>query len=156
MNDLWLRFVRCDDAPDLQNTCWTTSSLSSIEGYLKRLLIRQERGHAWGMVAVLDDEVIGFGQLGRWGRRCEISDLIVAEPFRGNGVGTTIIERLLELAYQQGIPEVEIGAAVSNPRALTLYKSLGFHEIQQVMMDLGHGPEPVIYLRKSLPTLESK
>jgi len=156
MNDLWLRFVRYDDAPALQKTCWTTSSLSSVEGYLKRLLIRQERGHAWGMVAMLDGEVIGFGQLGRWGRRCEISDLIVAEAFRGNGVGTSIIVRLLELAHQQRIPEVEIGAAVSNPRALTLYKNLGFHEIQQVMMDLGHGPEPVIYLRKYLPAVESK
>jgi ribosomal protein S18 acetylase RimI-like enzyme len=119
-------------------------------------LVRQERGHAWGMVAMLDGEVIGFGQLGRWGRRCEISDLIVAEAFRGNGVGTSIIVRLLDLAYQQGIQEVEIGAAVSNPRALILYKNLGFHEIQQVMMDLGHGPEPVIYLRKYLPELESK
>jgi ribosomal protein S18 acetylase RimI-like enzyme len=156
MSELWLRYVRCDDAPALQHSCWTTSSLSSIEGYLNRLLIRQERGHTWAMVAVMDGEVIGFGQLGRWGRRCEISDLIVAEAYRGNGVGTTIIHRLLEIACQQGITEVEIGAAVSNPRALTLYKSLGFCEIRQVMMDLGHGPEPVVYLRKYLPTLESK
>ena len=45
---------------------------------------------------------------------------------------------------------LEIGVALSNHRALDLYRRLGFHDHHTIQIDLGIGPEPVLYLEKSL------
>jgi ribosomal protein S18 acetylase RimI-like enzyme len=58
--------------------------------------------------------------------------------------------RLLDIACQHGLREVEIGAADSNPRALALYRRLGFRDSRRVLLELGSGPELVLYLSKTL------
>jgi ribosomal protein S18 acetylase RimI-like enzyme len=47
---------------------------------------------------------------------------------------------------------LEIGAALSNPRALGLYRRLGFVDGRILDLDLGNGPEPVMYLYKPVPS----
>lgn len=143
------------DAESLQRTCWPDQFFFDVETRLLDVTIRNKRGLAWGVVAELNGEAVGYGQLGRWGRRCEISDLVVTAPLRGCGIGTAIIIALLDIARCERVAEVEIGAALSNPRALALYRRLGFHDKRRVDIDLGHGPEPVIYLSMALlPTIE--
>jgi ribosomal protein S18 acetylase RimI-like enzyme len=90
---------------------------------------------------------VGYGQLVAWGGRSEIADLIIAEEFRGRGIGTALICSLLETARVHAVYPVEIGAAAANVRAIALYRRLGFHVFKRVVLDLGNGLEPVIYLR---------
>lgn len=92
-------------------------------------------------------EVAGFGQLTLWPRGGEISDLIVNENLRGCGVGTAIIQYLTQEARRIRSPAVEIGAALSNPGAVRLYRRLGFVDERTVTVNLGNGGEPVVYLR---------
>jgi ribosomal protein S18 acetylase RimI-like enzyme len=61
-----------------------------------------------------------------------------------------LIAHLIEEARRRGVLRVEIGAAVSNPRALTLYKRLGFTQHYTLELDLGQGIEPVIYLNMTI------
>ena len=70
----------------------------------------------------------------------------MAEKWRSHGIGSAIIGALIDIARQWPIPQVEIGAALSNPRALALYRKLGFRDQRTLNLDLGHGPEPVVYL----------
>ncbi len=134
------------DAAELQAACWPEWSLDSV----RELLVRAEgitgQGRGLGVVACHGHHILGYGQLTLWPRAAEISDLIVTPAHRGNGVGTAIIEYLIDQARAWHISCVEIGAALSNPRAMALYQRLGFAEDRIVDLDLGHGLEPVMYL----------
>ncbi len=145
VQDLVLRLVQIGDIPALKRICWPEVSLEAVRAKIAGVIARYERGLAWGMVAVAEGQPVGYGQLARWGRRGEISDLVVGEEWRGQGIGTAIVRRLLEIAREQGLGEVEIGAAESNPRAAALYRQLGFREKRRILLELGNGPEPVIF-----------
>jgi ribosomal protein S18 acetylase RimI-like enzyme len=137
--------------PDLQQACWPDLPIIDVQYLVNEILARHQRGYAWGKVAAVKDQIVGFGQLARWGSKtAEISDLVVAAAWRGKGIGTAIITDLIEIARKQGFSNVEIGAAESNPQALSLYQRLGFEEYKRVLIDVGHGLENVIYLRYSL------
>jgi ribosomal protein S18 acetylase RimI-like enzyme len=141
-----IRLARLEDAAGLHRTCWREKSLLDVHIWLLDVITRQERGLAWGLVAVVDDTPVAYGQVFRWMSMAEISDLIVGEPWRGHGIGTALIWRLVDIARQEGLGRVEIGVAESNARALALYRRLGFCEKRRVLAELGQGPEPVIYL----------
>jgi RimJ/RimL family protein N-acetyltransferase len=52
----------------------------------------------------------------------------VAAGVRGYGVGTRLVETLLEWAPTVGVRRVEVRAFANNPRAIALYRRLGFAE----------------------------
>ncbi len=143
--DLVLRLVRMEDVPALKHICWPEMPLEAVRAKVANIIARCERGLAWGLVALTEEHAVGYGQLMRWGRRGEISDLVVGEAWRGQGIGTAIVQRLLEIAREQGMGEVEIGAASSNPRAAALYQRLGFEEKRRLLLELGNGLELVIF-----------
>ncbi len=108
-------------------------------------------GRGLGIVAESGTgEPIGFGQLTLWPRAAEISDVVVAPGWRGRGIGTAIIKFLIGAAREMNAERVEIGAAQSNERALALYRSLGFSDDRVLLLDLGNGPEPVVFLALEL------
>jgi ribosomal protein S18 acetylase RimI-like enzyme len=110
---------------------------------------REKRG--MGVVAVdPDGYVCGYGQVVMWPTCAEISDMIVAEDYRGQGLGTAIIQTLVQEAIRMGADEVEIGAAESNPRATSLYRRLGFEDSHTILLNLDDGKERVTFLRLSL------
>ncbi|MGF1506697.1 MAG: GNAT family N-acetyltransferase [Anaerolineae bacterium] len=107
-----IRPVRRDDATALQWRCWPDMSQFDVETRLIDVISRGERGLAWGVVAVDENDTpIAYGVLARWGRRSEIGDLVVNEDWRGHGIGSALIEHLLEQACALNLHEVEIGAA---------------------------------------------
>lgn len=104
-----------------------------------------------GLVAALPDgRLVAFGQLTLWPRAAEISDLVVAGAWRGQGIGSALITRLIQAAREMAVDEIEIGVALQNYRALQLYRRLGFNYGRTLDLDLGSGPEPVMYLRMAL------
>ncbi|HVO43616.1 MAG TPA: GNAT family N-acetyltransferase [Aggregatilineales bacterium] len=145
-----IRPVTVSDADTLQQVCWPERSLEAVQEMLQRSETMARRGNGLGIVALNDTGILGYGQLTLWPRITEISDLIVRPEVRGQGIGTALIGYLVDRVRLWRLPRVEIGAAVSNPRALALYRRLGFHDARTVTLDLGNGPEPVIYLIKIL------
>jgi ribosomal protein S18 acetylase RimI-like enzyme len=144
--DLDLRPLTLDDAVDLQRSCWPAVEPVDVYTLVGDITRRQRSGMAWGLVARIDGQVVGFGQLVRWGAVWEIGDLIVSEKWRSQGIGKALIRSLLDIARQQGYRDIEIGVAQSNPRAFKLYRRLGFRPRRTVQLNLGQGDEPVIYL----------
>ena len=148
-----LRPVAANDSLSLQQTCWPERSVEAIEELLQRAegLARRRRG--LGIVALADNFAncaIGYAQLTMWPRTGEISDLIVAEDWRNQGLGSAMIGYLVEKARAWPMPQVEIGVAMNNPRALALYRRLGFKDDRLINLDLGGGPEAVTYLTMTL------
>ncbi|WP_119072293.1 GNAT family N-acetyltransferase [Aggregatilinea lenta] len=145
-----VRPVQPADAEGLVRTCWRDRAPTVVMDMLRRTdkLATNQRG--LGLVAVCDDAPCGFGLLTLWPRAGEISDLVVAAGLRGRGIGTRLVETLSDAATGLGVRTLEIGAALSNPRALALYRRLGFVDARTIELDLGCGLEPVVYLTKRL------
>ncbi len=153
---LTLRAIEQDDVPALQRNCWPERTHDEIRIRMAHTISPGQQRRAYGIVALLDNEPVGYGQLSRIGRRLEICNLIVSERHRSRGIGTAIILHLLGIARAEEVNEVEIGVAKNNARALELYQRLGFEHIRETKMYLGQvEPQTVYYL--SIPLLtESK
>jgi GNAT superfamily N-acetyltransferase len=57
-----------------------------------------------------------------------IDELIVAEPYRGQGIGKRLIFATLDMCRQLGCSEVEVSTPKSNREARAFYKRCGFEE----------------------------
>lgn len=60
-----------------------------------------------------------------------ISQLGVKEEFRGCGIGTTLVQHLIERTRSMGLRKCVLDVAFTNPRAQELYERLGFRVIQE-------------------------
>ncbi len=156
MRKLLFRPARAEDAPRVQRTCWPEQPLGKVVTLLQRAEKLRKKRRGLGVVAVRDGVVYGFGMLTLWPRAAEISDLVVSARYRGQGVGTAIIQFLTEAAQDLNATIVEIGVALSNTRALALYRRLGFRDYRTIQVDLGQGPEPVLYLEKAFSSQQGQ
>lgn len=141
-----VRLASPRDAGQLQQNCWMNWPLEVVSEALERVELLAQQGRGLAVVACQKERILGYGQMTIWPRAAEISDLIVAPPYRDNGIGTAIVGYLVNKVRAWRLPRVEIGAALSNPRALALYRRLGFKDDRSVELDLGNGPEAVLYL----------
>ncbi|MDX1992624.1 MAG: GNAT family N-acetyltransferase [bacterium] len=147
-----IRPVQLADATLIQTVCWPDRPPAAVYQLITRAIQVGRQGRGLGVVVMDSREgpLRGYGQVMLWPRCAEISDLIVAEDFRGRGFGTAIIQYLTRAAQQMEAECVEIGVALSNPGALALYRRLGFVDSHTLMLNLGEGQEPVLFLRLGL------
>jgi GNAT superfamily N-acetyltransferase len=97
------------------------------------------------LVAEQGGAIVGFGLLvftrpATWSDRSDSAtadhvpqmiDLYVAEPFRGRGIGTSMIRHMEQLALQAGHDALFLSVdPVDNPRAHALYLRLGYQPLQ--------------------------
>lgn len=149
-SSLYIRPVELSDMDDLRAMCWCDRPNERIVELLQRTQKLRHNRRGLGVVALWENSLCGFGLLTLWPRAAEISDLFVHAAYRNRGAGTQIIHYLTETARMLGVSMIEIGVALSNPRALALYRRLGFVDDRSLEIDLGSGVEPVLYLIKHL------
>lgn len=146
-----IRSLQASDTLMLAQNCWREQSSTQAKQRVQRILAMAERGRLWPVVGLYGGLCVGFGQLARWRAGVEISDMIVGLPWRSRGVGTAIIAHLVNLARQKGFARLQVGVAQANTRAYRLYWRMGFtHLDSHLILDLGNGPEPVVYLSMDL------
>lgn len=63
------------------------------------------------------------------GRRIYISRMIVKKNCRNQGIGSRLLEFMLQKAKEMGYHEISIGVDKVNERALHLYRKYGFNEV---------------------------
>jgi ribosomal protein S18 acetylase RimI-like enzyme len=85
------------------------------------LLVAERGGEVIGMVSL--QPLISTATGGRSGL---IEDLVVAGAHRGSGVGTRLIESLVESARAKGFERLSLGADRRNASALAFYAKYGF------------------------------
>jgi ribosomal protein S18 acetylase RimI-like enzyme len=62
--------------------------------------------------------------------RLVVGDVYVAEPHRGGGLATALMERAGQRAREAGCGEVALDVDVDNDRALAFYEKLGFDPLR--------------------------
>lgn len=145
---IFMRPVRATDTDHLRANCWPNRTFLTVYNLVMRTVRNAAEGRGLGLVVVgEDDSPLAYGQYTIWPTCAEISDLIVAEPLRGQGVGTALIQMLIKRATAQRATAFEIGVAMDNPRAAALYRRLGFEDSHTVMMSLERGMEKIQFLR---------
>jgi ribosomal protein S18 acetylase RimI-like enzyme len=148
--NLTIRQVRLSDGSLLHSHLWQNRDHATIQDFIQRLLKFEAKKRGTGIV-VLDNTrssemIIAYGQVTQWVKCAEISDLFVHPSYRGQGIGTAMIQYLTHHVLTLQVSCVELGVAISNQRALALYRRLGFKDSYTLQLDLGKGTESVLYL----------
>lgn len=81
------------------------------------------------VVAMENDQCIGYGGMWRILDEGEITNIAVDERFRGKGIGSQILEKLYQEGTEQGLVSITLEVRVSNHAAKKLYEKYGFKEI---------------------------
>lgn len=149
-----IRQVSNIDLMALHADCWSHRSVKRCEEILKIINTARRRQRGMGIVIVSEDtrKIIAYGQIARLSKCIEISDLVVSEKYRSQGIGTAMIQSLIASIPEESKNIIEIGVAESNPRALALYQRLGFKRAYELRLKLIDGRETVLYLRLDLST----
>ncbi len=77
------------------------------------------------------DEVVGYGIMSIGAGECHLLNVSVDPEFQQQGLGTRIVERMLELAQRHRARMAFLEVRESNQTAYRLYLRLGFNEIGQ-------------------------
>lgn len=118
-----------------ENPYWTSLKIPTeeeMENVFKAALSMPE--HIMIFVSEVDGEVAGYANTWTaysiWsrGKVLTVDDLYIAAPYRRNGIGEKIMEYLIEFAKQNGYRRVQLHAELTNERAHSLYRKLGFVE----------------------------
>ncbi|MBC7249461.1 MAG: GNAT family N-acetyltransferase [Anaerolineae bacterium] len=144
-----IRPATLGDAPALQRHCFSTQSLEEVTDYLRWCLRQRAQRRVFRLVAEVGGEAVANAQLTLRGPVAEIGSLVVAEAYRGHGIGTALITTLTDIARQHGAQSLEMGVQAHDERVLALYTRLGFvphHRVESRLVPGGR----VLYLRRAI------
>ena len=81
------------------------------------------------LVAVLDDEVVGYVGAQIVPDEADMMNIAVSSTHRRKGVAHGLILELLDQLKEQGVRSLSLEVRASNSAAITLYDGLGFHQV---------------------------
>lgn len=145
----WVTFrpARASDLKALHENCFADRPLTQFGDSFRRALAAQRSGRSLYLIALVGGAPIASGQVIRYSNSVEIADLVVAPDYRGQGLGTALIDVLSRVARYAGYDSVEICVMRGNSRARALYERLGFvHDRELTLTDAAS----VDVLRKEL------
>jgi ribosomal protein S18 acetylase RimI-like enzyme len=86
------------------------------------------------MCAELDDKIIGFcayaivNNLWQEGQIAYVYAMVVDEKYRGQGIGSRLIQEVIEGSKQRGLKRVELDSGFPREKAHAFYEQLGFEK----------------------------
>lgn len=101
-------------------------------------------------------EIVGYASY-HWvhdDSRASTFGICLRQAYRGVGLGQAMIERLIEIAERVGPPVMSLTAQKANPRALALYRKMGFRVVREQMRGQieEFPPEPEVYMERQVRT----
>jgi GNAT superfamily N-acetyltransferase len=103
--------------------------------------VRAER--LW--VAECDGQVAGLAGLqmsARAENEVEVEPLVVAQAYRGQGVGRALLERMTEEARKLGVHYLSVKPVARNQDAIRFYYEMGFRTLGEIEMFIELQPSP--------------
>ena len=98
-----------------------------------------------------DDSIGGYAWY-RWedGAERSVLGICVGPGFRNLGAGTALMNRLLEIARTVGPPITSLTVQKANPRAVLLYRKMGFRIVREQTRPASHWfpAEPEYYMER--------
>ncbi len=93
------------------------------------------------LVALLEEEVVGWASLSSWSDRCAYADtaeisVYVQDGFRGRGVGKELTGRVLQAGKEAGLHTVLARIESGNAASIHIFEKFGFEHVG-VMREVG-------------------
>ena len=118
-----IRELTAADAPAVSKIEEETFSMPwSVQDFLEMV----EADYAYYYVAEAEGEIAGCCGIRNIVGEGEITNVVVAQKYRGQGIGRALMEYMLREAPSHGIGDCTLEVRVSNTPAIKLYESLGF------------------------------
>ena len=95
-----------------------------------------------------DNKVLGYLDYSYIYDRIELDNIYVNEEKRGNGIGKSLLSRLVAIAIDSHVINITLEVRVSNEIARNLYKNFGFREV--AMRKFYYGDEDGILMEKQV------
>jgi [ribosomal protein S18]-alanine N-acetyltransferase len=121
-----IRRMRAADLPQVMLIELSTFTMPWSESTFRGLLRRKDSDL---FVADLKGDVAGYAVFWSVLDQGELGNVAVDDESRGHGIGTKLIQAVLDCADERGVREVFLEVRKSNVRAQDLYKSFGFSEV---------------------------
>ena len=101
---------------------------SFFEPWSKRRLIKEFEDNSFlkHFVYEKDGEVVGFYIISTIADLVEIFTIAVDSRFRGEGIGSALLDHLIKYAEEVGASEIWLEASTKNIAAINLYQKYGF------------------------------
>lgn len=81
------------------------------------------------LLAFIDDEIVGFLMASETELELDIYIIVVAKTEKEKGVGTKLLEHLIEYGHDQKMASIILETRASNTAARNLYIKVGFKEV---------------------------
>lgn len=107
-------------------------------------------------VAFFEGILVGYGGFWRVGGEAHITSVTVANNYRGQGFGRTLVEYLLQGAGDLGLREATLEVRESNTRAYFLYERMGFETVGRRKGYYRRTNEDALVMRRSITNPEKK
>lgn len=90
----------------------------------------------WALAARAGGDIVGIvwvrimDDYGHWDGRAPSLAIALKAPYRGQGIGTRLMEAMLSLLREKGYQQVSLSVQKANPAA-RLYRRLGFQSLRE-------------------------
>lgn len=125
-NTLTFRSMTLDDIDTIariERECFT--SPWSAEAFRMEL---SQNHFAKYMILERNGETIGYGGMWLIVDEAHITNIAIREPHRGQGLGERLLREMMRTAAWLGALRITLEVRVSNDRAQSLYRKLGFYD----------------------------
>ena len=126
MKSLDIRTMRSADLPQVMLIELSTFTMPWSEATFRGLLRRRDSDL---LVADVKGEIAGYAVFWAVLDQGELGNVAVDESHRGQGIGSKLIQAVLDRATDRGVREVFLEVRKSNIGAQDLYKTFGFSEV---------------------------
>ena len=115
-----MRYEDLDEVMKIENQCFSVPwTRDSMEGELFSLM-------KYYYVALVDGKIAGYGGMWHVVTEGHITNIAVSPEHRRQGIGSAIVERLMQTAKEKEMLGVTLEVRVSNEAAKNLYEKQGF------------------------------
>lgn len=98
----------------------------------------QEDGYTY-YLAFVGEQLIGYCGVQPQEQRLFLSKLYVRKEMRGKGISSKLFDQALQQARKENLSAIYLTCNKFNEHSLAVYTHKGFHQIDAVQSDIGHG-----------------
>jgi ribosomal-protein-alanine N-acetyltransferase len=124
--DINIRMLQDSDIEELSRIESESFSMPWSAQDFKKLI---DRNDCIYLVAETDGHVVGSAGMMDICNEGNIDNVVVAENYRGQGIGRKLMEELLRVGEERGMEAFTLEVRVNNAPAIHIYEQLGFTSV---------------------------
>lgn len=114
------------DLEQMKNTLY-----SDFDNFWSYNILKQEleNENTTYIIAKKNNEVVGFAGISICLDEATLNNIVVKKSCRGHGIGSELLEALIEICSDLDLKSFTLEVSVSNEPAINLYKKFGFKNL---------------------------